>query len=103
MNTLVSNNTQLLKLIAEAHLDDRDIQEILRIFPILWEKRQLEILDDWPKVSNQIRLHREQIEKEKEIFLVQAISDIERDLEEYTKSLVQTNTKKQLQKLTKQK
>ncbi len=103
MNTLVSNNTQLLKLIAEAHLDDRDTQEILRIFPILWEKRQLEILDDWPRVSDQIRLHREQIEKEKEIFLIQAIENIEKDLEDYNKKLIQNTSKDKLQRLVIQK
>jgi hypothetical protein len=89
-------NTQLQKLVQEAHLYEEDAQEIIRIFPFLTEKRQLEILDDWPRISNQIRLHREQIEKEKEIFLIQTISDLERDLDNYTKSLVQISTKKEL-------
>lgn len=92
-------NTQLLKLIQEAHLYEEDTQEIIRIFPLLTEKRQMEILDDWPRISNQIRLHREQIEQEKEILLIKAIQDIEADLEQYNKATVSRTTKKALRNI----
>jgi len=92
-------NTQLFKLVQEAHLYEEDAQEIIRIFPFLTEKRQLEILDDWPRISNQIRLHREQIEQEKEILLVQAIKNIELELDEYNKQLVESETRRSLKKI----
>ena len=100
MNTQVAN-TELLKLITESHLDERDTVEIIRIFPILWEKRQVEILNDWPQISNQIRLHREEIEKEKEILLIKMIDDIESDLETYSKQVTGKTAKMKLNELSK--
>lgn len=89
-------NTQLLKLIKESHLSEDDAQEVIRIFPFMTQKRQVEILDDWPRISAQIRLHREQIEQEKEILLVQAIKNIELELDEYNKQLVESSTRRSL-------
>jgi hypothetical protein len=61
--------------------------------------RQVEILDDWPRISNQIRLHREQIEQEKEILLVQAIQNIELELEAYNMEIVNSETRRSLKKI----
>jgi hypothetical protein len=92
-------NTELLRRISVTGLHPDDAREITRIFPFLTEEKQIQIFETWDAVVANIRLHRMEYEKEKEILLVQAIKDIENDLEEYNKQLVQSSAKKKLKSL----
>ena len=81
-------NTEILKRVDLSGLHPNDLVEVLRIFEIMTDDKKVEILERWDSIVAEIKRHREQIEKEKEILLVNAISDIERDLEAYNRSLV---------------
>ena len=89
-------NSELLKLIKEHNICDEDSIEITRIFEVMTDDRKVEIIDDWENIANRIKASREQLEKEKEILLIQTISDIERDLEEYDKVQVRKKAKKDI-------
>ncbi|EKE27019.1 MAG: hypothetical protein ACD_4C00086G0010 [uncultured bacterium (gcode 4)] len=92
-------NTELLRLIKEYDIWEEDAIEIARIFEIMTDERKVEILEDWPNIARSIKTSREQIEKEKEILLIQAIEEIEKDLEKFNKTQVTQNTKNEIQKL----
>lgn len=89
-------NSELLKLIKEHNICDEDSIEITRIFEVMTDDRKVEIIDDWENIASRIKASREQLEKEKEILLIQAISDIEKDLEEYDKWQVRKRAKKDI-------
>ena len=89
-------NSELLKLIKEHNICDEDSIEITRIFEVMTDDRKVEIIDDWNNIANRIKASREQLEKEKEILLIQAISDIEKDLEEYDKWQIRKRAKKDI-------
>lgn len=81
-------NTEILRRIELSGLHPNDLVEVVRIFEILTDDKKTEVLDRWDSIVGEIKRHREEIEREKEILLVNAISDIERDLEAYNRSLV---------------
>lgn len=93
---MTGQNTELLRKISVSGLHADDAREILRIFPVLTEEKQLQILETWESIVANIKLHREELEKEKEILLIQALEDIESDLETYGRTLVQSGAKKDL-------
>ncbi|EKE28415.1 MAG: hypothetical protein ACD_3C00061G0004 [uncultured bacterium (gcode 4)] len=94
-------NSELLKLIRQYEVWDEDAIEIVRIFEVMTDDKKIEILNNWHNIAMQIKKHRDDIEKEKEILLIRAIDNIEHDIEEYNKSLVAKNTKKELKKMRK--
>jgi DNA transposition AAA+ family ATPase len=73
-----------------------DAREIIRIFPILTEEKQLQIFETWDSVVASIKLHRDELEQEKEILLIKALENIESDLEAYGRTLVHSGAKKNL-------
>lgn len=81
-------NTELLRRISITGLHSDDAREIIRIFPFLTEEKQLQIFETWDSVVSSIKLHRAELEQEKEILLVKALENIESDLEEYGRTLV---------------
>lgn len=87
---MITQNTEILRRISVAGLHPDDAREITRIFPALTEERQIQILEKWDSIIATIKLHREEMEREKEILLVKALEDIEHDLEEYGRTLVQS-------------
>lgn len=89
-------NTELLRRISVAGLHQDDAREMIRIFPVLTEEKQLQILETWDSVIANIKLHRDELEQEKEILLIKALEDIESDLEAYGRSLVHSGAKKDL-------
>lgn len=91
-----TQNTELLRKISVAGLHIDDTREILRIFPVLTEEKQLQILETWDSITANIKLHREELEQEKEILLIKALENIESDLEAYGRTLVQSGAKKDL-------
>ena len=93
------SNTEILRLATSSELYEEDRIEILRIFEIMTDERKLQIIEDWPRISAQIKAHREQIEEEKRLLLEQAISRIEQDLEAYNHSLISRNTDHELEHL----
>lgn len=93
------SNTEILRLVASSELFEEDRIEILRIFEIMTDDRKLQIIEDFPRISAQIKAHREQIEEEKKLLLEQAIARIEQDLEAYNRSLVGHSTENELEHL----
>ncbi|MDD2891706.1 MAG: hypothetical protein PHQ95_01965 [Candidatus Gracilibacteria bacterium] len=89
-------NTEILRRISISELHPDDAREILRIFPVMTEEKQLQILETWDSIVANIKLHREELEQEKEILLIQALENIESDLEAYGRTLVQSGAKKDL-------
>jgi DNA transposition AAA+ family ATPase len=89
-------NTEIFRRISVAGLHRDDAREIIRIFPVLTEEKQLQILETWSSVIASIKLHREELEQEKEILLIKALENIESDLEAYGRTLVQSGAKKDL-------
>lgn len=89
-------NTELLRKISVAGLHPDDAREIIRIFPFLTEEKQLQILETWEGVVASIKLHRDELEQEKEILLIKALENIEHDLEAYGRTLVHGGAKKDL-------
>ncbi len=89
-------NSELQRLIKEYSIWDEDAVEILRIFEIMTDSKKIEILENWPKIAAQIKFHREQIEKEKEVLLMRALDNIEKEIDEYNKKLVEEDTKNEL-------
>lgn len=96
-------NSELQKLIEEYWIWQEDAVEIERIFDIMTDEKKVEIIDDFENIASQIIKHREEIEKEKEILLIKAIENIEKDIEEYSKNIYTKKTKKELSNLKKQK
>lgn len=92
-------NTEILRRAELSWLHPDDLTEVLRIFEVVTDEKKVEILSRWDSIANNIRRHREQMEEEKKILLARAIDDIEHDLEEYNRSLVQKRTKKQMENL----
>jgi len=92
-------NSELLKLIKEYNIEQDDAIEVVRIFEVMTDTKKLEILEDWPKIAAQIKKHRQQIEYEKEVLLIKTIENIEKDIEEYNKSLVAKHTKTDIKKI----
>ena len=99
---MISQNTELLRRISVAGLHSDDAREILRIFPVLTEDKQLHIFETWDSIIANIRLHRDELEEEKEILLIKALENIESDLEEYGRTLVHSGAKKNLSGLKNQ-
>lgn len=81
-------NTELLRRISITGLHPDDAREIIRIFPFLTQEKQLQIFETWDSVVGTVKLHRAELEQEKEILLVKALENIESDLEEYGRTLV---------------
>jgi hypothetical protein len=94
-------NSELLRLIKQYDVWEEDAIEIVRIFEVMTTDKKIEILNNWHSIAMQIKKHREDIEKEKEILLIKAIENIEHDIEEYNKSLVSKNTKNELKEIKK--
>ncbi len=92
-------NTELTRrlLVASLHADDE--REITRIFPIMTPERQIQIFETWDSIIANIKLHRQEIEQEKEILLIRALENIESDLEEYGRTLVQSGSRKDISNL----
>lgn len=76
-------NTELLRRISITGLHPDDAREVIRIFPLLTEEKQLQIFETWDSVIASIKLHRDELEQEKEILLIKALENIESDLEAY--------------------
>lgn len=93
---MTPQNTELLRRISITGLHPDDAREILRIFPVLTEEKQLQILETWDSVIASICRHRDEMEQEKEILLIKALENIESDLEAYGRTLVQSGAKKDL-------
>lgn len=93
---MTSQNTEIIRRISISELHPDDAREILRIFPVMTEKKQLQIIETWDSIIANIKLHREELEQEKEILLIQALENIESDLEAYGRTLVQSGAKKDL-------
>ncbi len=93
---MTTQNTELLRRISITGLHPDDAREIIRIFPVLTEEKQLQIFETWNSVVASIKLHRQELEQEKEILLVQALENIESDLEEYGRTLVHGGARKDL-------
>lgn len=89
-------NTEILRRISISGLHSDDAREIIRIFPVLTEEKQLQVLETWDSVIASIKLHRDELEQEKEILLIKALENIESDLEEYGRTLVHSGAKKDL-------
>lgn len=87
---MTPQNTEILRRISVAGLHPDDAREITRIFPALTEEKQMQIFETWDSIVGTIKLHRDEMEREKEILLVRALEDIEHDLEEYGRTLVQS-------------
>jgi len=49
----------------------------------LTDDKKLDILERWNSIIADIKRHRDEMEQEKEILLIQALKNIEHDLEEY--------------------
>lgn len=90
-------NTEILRRISVAGLHPDDAREIVRIFSVLTEEKQIQIFETWDSIVGTIKLHRDEMEREKEILLVRALEDIEHDLEEYNRRQVHKTTKKEMQ------
>ena len=80
---MIIQNTELLRKISITGLHPDDAREIIRIFPVLTEEKQLQIFETWDSVIASIKLHRDELEQEKEILLIKALENIESDLEAY--------------------
>lgn len=93
---MTQQNTELLRRISVTGLHLDDAREILRIFPVLTEEKQLQIFETWDSVVASICRHRAELEQEKEILLIQALENIESDLEAYGRTLVHGGAKKDL-------
>lgn len=96
-------NTELLRLINNSDLAQEDVIEVIRIFEVMTDEKKIEVINNWQKIAEQIRAHREQIEQEKELLLIKTIENIEHDIEEYNKSLVAKKAKQDISLLKKQK
>ncbi|MDD2487823.1 MAG: hypothetical protein PHS92_05665 [Candidatus Gracilibacteria bacterium] len=94
-------NTELLRFIKEYDIFEEDAVEVARIFEVMTDERKIEILADFPNIARKIKSSREQMEREREILLIQAIEDIEKDLEVFNKNQVTKEAKKEIQKLKK--
>ena len=93
---MIIQNTELLRKISITGLHPDDAREIIRIFPVLTEEKQLQIFETWDSVIASIKLHRDELEQEKEILLIKALENIESDLEAYWRTLVHGGTKKDI-------
>lgn len=93
------HNTELQRKISFSGLHTDDTREIVRIFDILTDEKKIEILERWDMIAADIKRHREEMEREKEILLIQAIEDIESDLEAYGRTLIKTGSKKDINTL----
>lgn len=93
---MTQQNTELIRRISITGLHPDDAREILRIFPIMTEEKQLQILETWDSIIASIKLHRDELEQEKEILLIKALENIESDLEAYGRTLVHRGAKKDL-------
>lgn len=93
---MTTQNTELLRRISVTGLHPDDAREITRIFPYLTEDKQLQIFETWDSVVASIKLHRAELEQEKEILLIKALENIESDLEAYGRTLVHGGAKKDL-------
>ena len=93
---MTTQNTELLRRISVTGLHPDDAREVIRIFPFLTEDKQLHLFETWDTVVADIKLHRAELEQEKEILLIKALENIERDLEAYGRTLVQWGAKKDL-------
>ncbi len=60
------------------------------------DDKKLDILERWDSIIADIKKHRDEMEQEKEILLIQALKNIEHDLEEYGRTLVHGGAKKDL-------
>ncbi|NCP77266.1 hypothetical protein GW819_01445 [Candidatus Gracilibacteria bacterium] len=101
MTLELTQNTELLRRISITGLHLDDAREILRIFPVLTEEKQLHIFETWDTVVASIKLHRDELEQEKKILLVQALEDIESDLEAYNRKQIQKTTKQEMESFQK--
>ncbi|MDP2103399.1 MAG: hypothetical protein Q8K26_00575 [Candidatus Gracilibacteria bacterium] len=86
-------NTELVRLISISGLHEDDAREVIRIFPVLTDDKKVQILDTWDSITEKIKHHRAELEREKEILLIRALEDIESDLEEYGRTLVHSGAK----------
>ncbi len=93
---MTTQNTELLRRISVTGLHPDDAREITRIFPYLTEDKQLQMFETWDSVVASIKLHRAELEQEKEILLIKALENIESDLEAYGRTLVHGGAKKEL-------
>ena len=73
-------NAELTRRIVVSDLHKEDAEDIIRIFAVLSEERQIYILDNWDTIVARMRASRRQFEEEQEILLRQAITRIEEDL-----------------------
>lgn len=92
-------NTELLRLIKVHDLFEEDAIEVARIFEVMTDDRKIEILHDFPNIARKIKASREQMEQEREILLIKAIEDIEKELEQFNKNQVTKKAKKEIQLL----
>ena len=90
-------NTEILKHVTLAGLHPDDLVEVLRIFEVLTDDKKIAVLARIDSIVENIKRHREDMEREKEILLVQALEDIERDLEVYNRKQVQKTTKQEME------
>lgn len=90
-------NTEILSRASLAGLHPDDLVEVLRIFEVLTDDKKVEVLARLDPIIANIKRHREEMEREKEILLVRALEDIERDLEAYNRKQVHKTTKNEMQ------
>ena len=90
-------NSELLKKIQQSGLSAEDARDIVRIFPILTQKRQVDALEDFPSIAERIKASREKIEEEKRILWSQTLDTIIFDLEAYVKNSISGESQKALE------
>ncbi|MFA6090663.1 MAG: hypothetical protein WC774_02705 [Candidatus Gracilibacteria bacterium] len=96
---MITENTEILRRISLAGLHRDDAREIVRIFDVLTDDKKIDILERWDSIIADIKRHRDEMEEEKEILLIQALENIEQDLEAYGRTFVQSGSKKDLSEL----
>lgn len=75
---------------------EQDAKDIVRIFPVLTQERQIAVLEDFPSIAQKIRQSREKIEEEKKLLWVQTLDSIVFDLETYVKNSIAEESQRAL-------
>lgn len=92
-------NTELIRLIRQSDIDDRDALEIIKLFEIMSAQKKVEILDNWNKIAYEVKERRRKTEEEKEMLLLKTLDEIEDDLTNYYKSSATKSAKRDIEEL----
>jgi hypothetical protein len=86
-------NIKLLNLIKECSILEEDAVDIIKIFDILTDNKKEEVLNNWHKIAENIKLSREEIEIEKQVLLTNTLVKIQNNVENYNNTnLLNNNT-----------